>query len=128
MWSEPAVSVDRRQFARFACPPMYTPVRARAGRGMSIVVQEGHVYDISEGGVRLELDEPLDIGAAVDLEIELPGGLGTVNVTGRIVRVFDAADDPGPRRMAVQFERFRSSQEKTRLASAFGSGLLPRAA
>ncbi len=120
--------VDRRQFVRFTCPPMYTGVRVRAARAMAILVEEGHVYDISEGGARLEIDEPMEVGSPVDLEIELPGRGGKVNVSGEVVRIFDQDDDPGPRRMAVRFTEFREPADLARLTATFGSGMLPRAA
>ena len=72
---------------------------------------DGHVYEVSLGGVRLELDEPLPKRAPVELEITLPGCSGPIAAKGRVVEVFDVADDPGPRRMVVAFESFKEGAE-----------------
>lgn len=62
---------------------------------------EGHAYDLSDGGVRVELDAPLPVGTPVDVEMHFPG-LGTpVHMVGAVARLFDEIDDPGPRRMGI---------------------------
>lgn len=72
---------------------------------------DGHIYEVGLGGVRLELDEPLPERAPVELEITLPGCNEAIAARGRVVEVFDVADDPGPRRMVVEFESFKDGAE-----------------
>ena len=72
---------------------------------------DGHIYEVGLGGVRLELDEPLPKRAPVELEITLPGCNEAIAARGRVVEVFDVADDPGPRRMVVEFESFKDGAE-----------------
>jgi hypothetical protein len=101
---------NRRRVDRFTVEPMYSSVSvvhkgAEAG--------EGHVYEVSLGGVRLELDEALPKRAPIELEITLPGCPEAIAAKGRVVEVFDVADDPGPRRMVVAFESFKAGAEDT---------------
>jgi c-di-GMP-binding flagellar brake protein YcgR len=95
-------SEERRQFPRYTVDPMYSAVTVeRRGR-----TEEGHVYDVSLGGMRFELDRPVRKGSTVDVEISLPGCASAIRAKARVVRVFSNIDDPGPRRMAVEFETF----------------------
>ena len=48
----------RRDCRRYRVPAMYSAVTARRGHAALSQLQ-GHVYDISESGVRIELDEAL---------------------------------------------------------------------
>jgi len=102
---------DRREAPRFTVDPMYSSVTVRpaAGHGRKGFARrplDGHVYEVSMGGLRFELDRPLRRNAAVEIELTLPGCEQEIHAHGRIVRVFDELDDPGPRRMAVEFESF----------------------
>ena len=113
---------DRRTAARFTVEPMYSSVSVvvtGATRGGAKAPatdsqpSEGHVYEVGLGGMRFELDEPLPSRTAVDLTITLRGCEAPIAVRGRVVDVFDAADDPGPRRMVVEFETFKDGAEAT---------------
>jgi hypothetical protein len=130
---------ERRRHTRFRVSPMYTRLTVRrldatqpsADAGMSsspLPAQppelDGHIYDISEGGVRFELDEPLADGEVVLVEIALPGCQRLIRAEGRIVRVNDADDDPGPRRMALRFDRFADEGSKAALTKYLGDGWL----
>ena len=64
---------ERRLHQRFKLTPMYTAVTVQSVDCLSIERLEGHAYDISESGVRLELDEPLEKGQHVAMYLELPG-------------------------------------------------------
>jgi len=119
---------DRRQHERFLLPHMYTAITVIHADGMRLCHEHGHVYDVSESGVRFELDRPLPIGDAVSFQIELPNNGGVVAGTGRIARLFDELDDPGPRRMALAVTRFATSDDRSRLMRLLGSGQLQRAA
>jgi hypothetical protein len=124
----PATDMNRRAHERFYLPPMYTTVTARSRRSGNRRLLQGHVYDISEGGVRIELDEPLIPGERITIDLALPGATSGVMVRGSVVWVNDDEDDPGPRRMAVRFERFRGLADRERLASYLASNPARRAA
>ncbi|MFZ4749710.1 MAG: PilZ domain-containing protein [Phycisphaerales bacterium] len=117
-------STDRRQHDRFTVDPMYSsvvvnPIRKRSSKAAgahsgsadsatSPSAREGHLYEVSLGGMRFELDEPVPAGERVRAEISLPGCGAPITVDARIVRVYDEIDDPGPRRMVAEFETFAS--------------------
>lgn len=92
---------------------MYSAVAARRGRAAAL---HGHVYDISAGGVRIELDEPLAPGVRVDLSLDLPGTRQLVEAAASVVWCHDDQDDPGPRRMALRFVEFPKQGHRQRLA------------
>lgn len=120
--------VDRRQFARFVVEPMYTPVavRMQTDGGDAPFDFEGHAYDISEGGMRFELDHPVEPGTRIAIRIFLPGTCErdegrSVLVEGRVVWLEDA-DQPSPLRMAAVFTHFARAGDRDRLLRHFGSG------
>lgn len=120
---EGATGRERRRHSRFKVTPMYSHVHVRRdGEGRPEL--DGHLYDISVGGVRFELDEPLDDGERVTIEISLPGCRTLIQATGKVVRVNDADDDPGPRRMALRFDAFADEESRTALARYLGEGWL----
>lgn len=129
-----AASPNRRAIDRFRLHPMYTRVvvvplavhatasLAAAAAPVVSVSMEGHAYDISLGGVRYELDEPLAPGTCVEVEIQLPGAATPIRGSGQVVRVYDHEDDPGPRRQAVRLDRFVSDLDRQRLARLIDDG------
>ncbi|MHC5113837.1 MAG: PilZ domain-containing protein [Planctomycetota bacterium] len=114
-------TIDQREHERFRLDPMYTNVMVRRAEGMTLRTLAGHVYDVSEAGARIELDEPLELGEEVSADLELPGGGPHVSVIGRVVWVNDTGDDPGPRRMALHFERFADTGGRVRLIGQLGA-------
>lgn len=62
---------------------------------------EGHAYDLSDGGIRVELDSALPVGTPVDLSVHFPGCGAPLRMVGKVARLFDELDDPGPRRMGI---------------------------
>lgn len=76
---------------------------------------EGHGYDISMSGMRFELDEELAAGTEVSIELHPPAERDPIRMRGVVVRVFAHDDDPGPRRMAVQFTAFVRPEDRERL-------------
>ena len=121
---------DRRRSLRHAVAPMYHGVSI--GRTAAPVAEEattpdpdGHVYDLSVDGARLEVDDIIDPGESVALRLHLPGG-DDVAVEGRIVRSFAPEDDPAARRVAVQFTHYRSDTDQRRLARYLGQLPGPR--
>lgn len=119
-------TINRRRCERFALPPMYTTITVWVGGDPGPL--HGHAYDISESGVRFELDERLKPGSQVSLAISLPGQVEPVSARGRIIWCFDADDDPGPARMAVELDGFADEANHERLMDFLGAGLVRRAA
>ncbi len=126
--SAPSDSIDRRACERFTLMPMYTSVAATRLADDAAAEIAGHAYDISEGGARIELDQALEPGEAIAIDITLPGATSTVAASADVVWVNDAIDDPGPRRMALRFSNFRSHEDRDRLRRYLGSGVGRRAA
>lgn len=113
--STPAQGSELRKHPRLSLPPMYTLVRVRP-TGQASYKWTGHIYDISESGMRIELDNDVADGTVVDLRAMLPGvGHTTIRATARVVRRHDDVEDRGPVRMGVTFERFDQSQDRRTL-------------
>jgi len=121
-------SFNDRAFDRFELTPMYTQVTVTRIDAMTIERIDGHVYDVSEAGVRIELDTPVCVDERVTVELRLPAETAAIFATGRVVWVNDAADDPGPRRLAIEFTRFLSDADRDRLVRHLGFGTWCRAA
>lgn len=119
---------DRRQFSRFVLPPMYAPITIQRIDLGSLRPLEGHAYDISERGLRFELDEVPELNEVVAFRLTLPLGDVVVSGIGRVIWVADEADDPGPRRIGLAIEAFENEDDAARLVWLFGSGALRRAA
>ena len=112
---------DRRQHQRFKLTPMHAAVTVQSVDRLAIEQLHGHAYDISESGVRLELDEPLECGQHVAMYLDLPEQSTDIFVAGEVVWVNDAIDDPGPRRMAIHFTDFVNECDRARLLAYVGS-------
>lgn len=105
---------DQRQHPRYPLPAAYTPIQVRRA-GEPDYAHEGHAYDISMGGVRFELDAPLEAGEHVDLAITLPGrAAGKVHAHGVMVRLHDP-DEVGPVRMGLSFDGLASEADRREL-------------
>lgn len=107
--------LEHRRHPRLRLDPACTSVVVQAIEDDRVQTMHGHAYDVSESGVRIELDEALRPGQHVGMCLQLPTEAGGVFVSGRIMWVFDDQDDPGPRRMAVQFTRFLHDEDRHRL-------------
>jgi hypothetical protein len=130
-----AAASDRREFPRYVLPSMYTSVAVRpldSERFRWI----GHAYDISEGGMRFEIDEPISPGTSVALRIELPGAQSLRLVERRPVYAMatvvwveqEDLDHPGPVRMACVFRQFVQPGDRERLMTRLKSGRYSMAA
>lgn len=121
--------LERRQFPRFVVEPMYTPVAARIereGEDDAPFDLEGHIYDISEGGARFELDRPVPPGTRIAMRIFMPGLSErdegrSVLVEANVVWLEDA-DQPGPYRTAAVFTHFARAGDRDRLLRQFSTG------
>ena len=111
----PGKQQTRRESERIRVQPMYSTVTACTGAPDNPVRLLGHIYDISESGVRIELDNALDPGQIVSLQLDLPGANAVVEAAASVVWVHDEQDDPGPRRMALKFTEFLNRSDRTRL-------------
>jgi c-di-GMP-binding flagellar brake protein YcgR len=111
---QPAVSglQERRRRRRAHVPPMYTSaiVRVLAQRSEPL---EGHVLDLSETGMAVQVDSLIPVGQAVTVEFRV-AGLGRIThdqwaefaVAAVVVRQDDLEDFPnGPYRIALRFVR-----------------------
>jgi Tfp pilus assembly protein PilZ len=112
--------INRRRHERFRVRPMYTAVMVQRIDGMSMTTFEGHAYDLSESGARIDVDETLSIGERIAMCLTLPGEAASIFVAGRVVRVFDVEDDPAARRVGVQFTRFLHEGDRARLMRYLG--------
>ncbi len=119
----PQSAVDRRAADRFSPQVGYSRVVVSVDKpDHSHDEFEGHAYDVSVSGLRFELDEPLEEGTPIEVELHLPGMLQSIRSTGRVVRVLDELDDVGPQRMAVTFRSFSSPLDASRLTKHLASG------
>lgn len=126
--------INRRAFERFRVNPGYTAVSVRVLPDEESFSREGHVYDLSEGGVQFELDFPIEAGSTVSMKIEVPWSApisdatndGAVYVTGNVV--WTDTEEPGAARMALAITRYDREGDKERLIRALGVSRCLRAA
>jgi hypothetical protein len=117
---EPNSTNERRVTARFALRPDVSRVVVHNdGAPM-----EGHVYNLSATGIRLELDEALAVGKQVEVDFFFAGILKAIHFTGVVTRVFDEIDDPGPRRMGIEIQSFASDTDELRMSALIESASL----
>ena len=86
---------------------------------------EGHAYDVSHDGIRIELDSTLPVGTPVEVEMHMPG-MGAMRLIGEVAREFDEIDDPGPRRMGIHVVRGATAADMTRFERLLDQGSLGR--
>lgn len=126
---------DRRLHPRFVLPAMYTAVATRR-LDSDAFNSFGHAYDLSEGGMRFEVDEPTEPGTGIVVRLQLPGTAMSwaerrpVYAFANVVWVEeeDLEIAAGPVRMACVFRRFVQPGDLERLQRALGSGRYAMAA
>lgn len=126
---------NRRRFDRYKLRPAYTPIAIRLLDETNFGA-EGHGYDISEGGVRFELDHPVAPGTAVAIRIMLPDTAQGDVGPGRAVFAFanivwlqeEDLEENGPVRMAAVFSRFARAGDRERLLRSLATGAYAKAA
>lgn len=129
---QPLRLVDRRVHPRFVLEPMYTPIAARM-LDSEVFDIEGHAYDISESGIRFELDRPIAPGTKIAMQVTLPNLTNDIG-PGRSIFVFanvvwlEDEDEPGPARMAAVFTHFARAGDRERLLRHMSRRALRRAA
>lgn len=122
-------AADRRAFPRYLLPSMYTNIAVRPLESDEFC-WEGHAYDISQGGMRFEVDHPIPAGTPVAIRIELPGASSLRVADRKPVYVFanvvwieeEDIDAAGPVRMACVFKRFVQPGDQERLMARLKSG------
>ena len=115
MWKQPKSGVEQRRSPRLKILPMYTSIRVRC-HGHLPFDQTGHIYDVSTGGMRFELDHSLECGTHIDVQASLPGTSPTcINLSGHVVR-YHEPDEVGPVRMGMAFDGAIRSADRRRLA------------
>ncbi|RNC81040.1 MAG: PilZ domain-containing protein [Phycisphaera sp.] len=129
--------INRRKHDRFTLSPMYSRVTMRM-LDQDEFHFEGHAYDISESGLKFEMDRPVEVGSNVMLRIDLPldiHGLPPTGSKNRYIEVLariawlDEEDiEVGPAKMAAEFLRFVHFGDKERLIATFCTGRYMRAA
>lgn len=79
-------------------------VSVEVGIGMSgeAVALVGYSEDVSEGGMRVELPEPLEVAAGVKLRFRLPEEDAAIEATGEIIRV-DSRRERGAFSAGIRF-------------------------
>lgn len=106
---------DRRRQPRVAVEPMYTSVVVRVLSAQEPPL-EGHVINLSESGLAIDLDKQLQPGQAVTVEFCI-SGLGVLHgkqwpcyaAAAEVLRHDDVDDFPGgPYRTALRFIRVPS--------------------
>ena len=131
--AETAGDHDRRAHVRYTLPAMYTRLTLRP-LDTEEFLWDGHAYDISEGGVRFELDRPVEPGTPVAVRIDLPASIAERRTERRSVFAFanivwlEDEDDPGPAQMAAVFTRFAREGDKELLLRRLSAGRYARAA
>ena len=124
----PESAADARAFPRLKLAAMYTLLRAKRP-GEECYGWSGHLYDISMTGIRFELDSPLEPGETLQVRAMLPGQEHTtVRVEGRVVRMHDDDENPGPVRMGMTIDRFLGPNDRDKLVSYLGGQGLRMAA
>ena len=108
--------LNRREHERMRLNHMYTSVIVEPKFTIRHSML-GHAYDISDSGIRIELDEPLEVGQSVTLHLDLPGAGDDILADADVAWVNDEHDDPGPRRMALRFTQFHSPRDHRRLTN-----------
>ncbi len=120
--------INARSYDRFRLEPMYTSVTVRRVHDMKMERFDGHAYDVSEVGARVEIDAALEANEDIAISLGLPGVEREIVASGRVIWVADDSDDPAARRTAVQFVRFATPEDRARLLRYLGTAGLRRSA
>lgn len=127
-------SLERRRHERFATAPMYTTISAKTYDEVGFS-RHGHAYDISEGGVRFELDRGIEPGTPIDVQITLPSSALERNRTAQSRPIYAMGTviwcdhaEPGPARLAVAFSCFAHESDRERLLTPLRTHGLGRVA
>jgi hypothetical protein len=126
---------ERRRHTRYLLPSMYTEIAVRP-LDSDEFVWHGHAYDLSVGGMRFELDQPIEPGTPVAVRIQLPGSTMLRPHERKPIYAFantvwieeDDIESAGPVRMACVFTRFCMPGDEERLSKRLSNGRFSLAA
>ena len=116
---------DRRRHRRIPVVPEYSRISLTRRDGS---VVEGHVHDLSAGGIRFESDQVLSGDEVIEFDLELPGTRTRLNGRARVIRCEDTEITVGPWMAALRFERFQTQFESASLARFLDQGWVLQAA
>ena len=116
---------NRRRHRRFNVLPQYSRI-CLCRRDGSVV--EGHVHDVSAGGIRFECDVRLEGDEVIEFDLELPGTRTQINGRARITRCEEEDLPVGPWIAAAHFEHFQTRFESASLARYLEQGWVLQAA
>jgi hypothetical protein len=124
---------DRRASHRFALAPMLSPVTVQRVRGGKMETLTGHAYDISESGMRIEVDGPVRAGERLNVSVALPGDAVNdsqrlVSAACEVVWTTDCEDDPVSPREGLRILRYLDSHSASRVREWCGDRWLRLAA
>jgi hypothetical protein len=107
-------TTDRRNAERFRLETalVFVVVGAHGNSPETKGHFEGHAYDISDSGIRVELDAALPVGTPVEVSMQFPGCGAPIRLVGKVARLFDEIDDPGPRRMGLHAHGATEADER----------------
>ncbi len=126
--------INRRRFERFSLPAAYTEVKVAGAGGEWL---SGHAYDVSEAGIRFELDEELPAGTSIRLRLSLPTGDARIENASELICEIEAQanvvwqdrdDVDGPVFLAAAFTGFANAGDRERLVRRVLEGRFRRAA
>lgn len=111
---------DHRRHPRKSLPIGYAQVRVRLP-GQQRFSLTGHAYDVSMSGIRFEVDRPIPLGKAIDLQIQLPASCDDwtehpIRAKAKCVRLHDD-DTTGPVRMGACFINLHKPTDQRQLAA-----------
>lgn len=123
------IGSERRRHERYLLPSMYTAIEVRPG-DEDHFKWSGHAYDLSVGGMRFELDEPIEPGTEIGVRITLPGAEHLRPIHRRPIYALatvvwvepDDVESGGPVRMACVFKTFCQADDESRLRARLESG------
>ena len=120
-----SLEFERRRHRRFAVHPQYSHLLVRRHNGTTL---EGHIHDVSVGGILFECDGPLDDGECFEFELQLPGSDSPLRGEGSVIRGMDGEKHIGPWSTAAKFEKFETRFQAASLTRFIEQGYLVRAA
>jgi len=120
---------DRRQHPRFALQPMFNAVSLSLDeQSTASPALSGHVYDVSESGFRVEVDEAIKPGTAVTFALDLNGADETVCGRGTVAWGYFDPIEPRTRRLALRVDAFVSDEDRARYRNLLRAAPLRKAA
>lgn len=74
--------------------------------------QGGVVVNVSQGGLFIEMEHPLELGSQVEMELSPPDRSATLVLTGNVIRSSIGSELSGPAGMAIVFSKVDSGMRQ----------------